>query len=70
MLGIFGNNAAEGGLLTQKFQSIGHEVKGRFASFEIDSLKIALVHADETELLRSLSSTQAYDLVISGHTHN
>ena len=69
MLGVFGNNDAERGLLAQKFQSVGHQVEGRFASPKIDGVKIALMHGDETRLFQSLSTTQAYDLIIFGHTH-
>jgi len=70
MLGVFGNNDAETNILRQRFESLGHEVKGRFMSLEVDGLKAALLHGDEPELLHALSRTQSYDLIVFGHTHS
>lgn len=69
MHGVFGNNDAEIQKLQERFHVQGHEVKGRFASLERDSLRIALLHGDEPELTQSLARTQAYDLIVFGHTH-
>ena len=48
---------------------MGSEIRGKFAEINIDSLKIALLHGEEVELLTSLINTGSYDVVIHGHTH-
>jgi len=35
----------------------------------VDRLRIALLHGDEGELLRSLIDVQGYDVIVHGHTH-
>lgn len=70
MYGVFGNNDAERERLQEKFQTLGHEVKGRFQSIDVDNLKVALTHGDEPELLQALKTMQTYDLVVFGHSHS
>ena len=70
LIGVFGNNDAERDLLKTKFESLGHEVKSRFLSLEIDEVRIGLLHGDEENLLEDLARSQSYDLIISGHTHS
>jgi len=70
LIGVFGNNDAERDLLKAKFESLGHEVRSRFLSMEIDGLRIGLLHGDEENLLEDLAGSQSYDLIISGHTHS
>ena len=70
MIGVFGNNDAEKELLKEKFESLGHEVRSRFLSLEIDNVRIGLLHGDEQNLLEDLTRSQSYDLIISGHTHS
>ena len=70
MYGVFGNNDAEKQLLQSKFQTLGHELRGQFASFKFDEVKIALLHGDEGELLQAITNSQVYDLVVFGHTHS
>jgi putative phosphoesterase len=70
LIGVFGNNDAEKDLLKAKFESLGHEVRSRFLSLEIDELRIGLLHGDEENLLEDLARSQSYDLIISGHTHS
>jgi len=69
MIGVFGNNDAEKELLRKNFESIGMQVRGKFAEVKVDNLKIALLHGEETDLLESLINTSAYDVVMYGHTH-
>ena len=69
MIGVFGNNDAEKELLRRNFNEIGIEIRGRFAEIQVDGLKIALLHGEETELLRSLLNARAYNVVVYGHTH-
>ncbi len=35
----------------------------------VDGLRIALLHGDETELMRSLLELESHDVLVSGHTH-
>jgi len=69
MIGVFGNNDAEKELLRRNFNEIGIEIRGRFAEIQVDGLKIALLHGEETELLRSLLNAGSYNVVVYGHTH-
>jgi len=69
MIGVFGNNDAEKELLRRNFNEIGIEIRGRFAEIQVDGLKIALLHGEETELLRSLLNSRSYNVVVYGHTH-
>lgn len=69
MIGVFGNNDAEKELLRSKFQDIGAAVEGRFAEINTEGLKVAMLHGEETNLLESLINTDAYQLVVYGHTH-
>jgi hypothetical protein len=70
MIGVLGNNDAESDLLKANFESLGHELNGRFTTVEVDGFKIALLHGDETKLLDEIIKSQTYDLVVSGHTHS
>lgn len=69
MVGVYGNNDAEKALLRDRLAEGGHEMRGRFAELRIESLKIALIHGDERELLQSLITSGVYDVVVHGHTH-
>jgi putative phosphoesterase len=37
---------------------------------EIDEVRIALLHGDETAVLDEIVRSQSYDLVVSGHTQS
>jgi len=69
MIGVFGNNDAEKTLLRSMFAQKGQEIRGEFAEVKAGTLKIALTHGDEPDLLQSLSNCGAYDVVVCGHTH-
>lgn len=69
MIGVFGNNDAERTLLRNMFSQKGHEIRGKFAEVKAEDSRIALTHGDEVDLLRSVSTCGAYDVVVYGHTH-
>ncbi len=69
LVGVFGNNDAEKGLLCKKFEDIGAQVKASFAEIKSNHIRIALLHGEETDLLESLVRTNSYDVVVHGHTH-
>lgn len=70
MIGVLGNNDAEKELLKTKFETLGHELRGRYSSVELKGVRIGLIHRDEPTLLDDIIRSQAYDLVVSGHTHS
>jgi putative phosphoesterase len=69
LVGVFGNNDGDRVLLRKKFSEIGAEIRGKFAYVDVDGLKIALLHGDETDLLHSLLELESHDVVVSGHSH-
>ena len=69
MIGVLGNNDAEKIALRDRFAEAGHEIRGRFADVKVDNLRIALIHGDEDEMLKSLINSGGYDVVAFGHTH-
>jgi hypothetical protein len=69
LIGVFGNNDAEHELIKQKFNAIGHEIRGRFADVKAGDMKIAVTHGDEADLLNSLKNSGAYNVVLHGHDH-
>lgn len=69
LIGVLGNNDGSTYLLKKKFAEFGADIRGRFAFDVIDGLRIAVVHGDDRELMRSLLELQSYDILITGHTH-
>ena len=69
LIGVFGNNDGDRLLLRKKFFEIGAEIRGKFAYVTANELKIALLHGDETDLLRSLLEVESHDVVVNGHSH-
>jgi hypothetical protein len=69
MIGIFGNNDGDHELLERRFKEINAEIHGRFAEVVVESVKIAMTHGDELELLNSLIGTECYDVVVHAHSH-
>ena len=69
LIGVFGNNDGDRTLLKKKFAELGADIRGRFAFVLVDGLRIALLHGDQTELMRSLLELESHDVLVSGHTH-
>ena len=69
LIGVFGNNDGDRASLKKKFAELGADIRGRFAFVLVDGLRIALLHGDENELMRSLLELESYDVIVSGHTH-
>lgn len=69
LIGVFGNNDGDRTLLKKKFTELGADIRGRFAFVVVDGLRIALLHGDDKELLRSLLELESHDVLVSGHTH-
>jgi len=69
LIGVFGNNDGDQELLKKRFTELGAEIRGKFAEVKADGLRIALLHGDEIELLRSLIDVESHDVIVHGHTH-
>jgi len=69
LIGVFGNNDGDRELLKKRFTELGAEIRGKFAEVKADGLRIALLHGDEIELLRSLIDVESHDVIVHGHTH-
>ena len=69
LIGVFGNNDGDRELLKKKFAEFGADIRGRFAFVVVDGLRIALLHGDNTELMRSLLELESHDVLVCGHTH-
>jgi len=70
LIGVFGNNDGDRELLKRRFgEHKGLEVRGNFAQITADSVKIALLHGTEEELLKALVDSESFDVVVHGHTH-
>jgi len=69
LIGVFGNNDGDKELLKKRFTELGVEIHGKFAEVMVDGLRIAVLHGDEVELLRSLIDVESYDVIVHGHTH-
>lgn len=69
LIGVFGNNDGDQELLKKRFSELGAEIRGRFAEVIVEGLRIAVLHGDEEELLRSLIHVESHDVIVHGHTH-
>lgn len=70
LIGVFGNNDGDHEFLKKRFADIeAAEIRSNFAEVTADGLKIALLHGEDEELLQSLVSTEYYDIVVHGHSH-
>jgi len=69
LIGVFGNNDGDKELLKKRFTEVGAEIHGNFAEVKVDGLRIALLHGDDVELLRSLIDVESYDVIVHGHAH-
>jgi putative phosphoesterase len=70
LIGVFGNNDGDHEFLKKRFADIEiAEIRGNFAEVIVDGLKIALLHGEDEELLKSLVNTESYDVVVYGHSH-
>jgi hypothetical protein len=70
LIGVFGNNDGDRELLKKRFSECkGLEIRGNFAAVIIDGLRIALLHGDDEELLKTLIESGGFDVVVHGHVH-
>lgn len=67
--GVFGNNDGEKRGLTNAFENIHAEVTEYYCEVEIDNVTFAITHGHISHLLDLLTNSTAYDVVVTGHTH-
>ncbi|MCC7084873.1 MAG: metallophosphoesterase family protein [Pirellulales bacterium] len=65
---VYGN-CDHGQALQLMIDDAGQTCHGRFDSFELDEVKIALLHGDDDRLLRCTIAEGKHQLVCHGHTH-
>lgn len=71
LIGVFGNNDGDRVHLVNMFtQHQGFKMHGAFAKINIDGVKIALLHGDDSELLEALIEDSCFHIIVHGHTHN
>ena len=68
LIGVFGNNDGERDNMNKLLAGM-MEVKGDFFEIELDGIKIAIYHGTILPLVKALTYSQLYDLVLVGHTH-
>jgi putative phosphoesterase len=66
LIGVFGNNDGERLYLTKRFEKIG-VIYPDHHEFEFDGKRGVVMH--EPKFIDALVKSEAYDLIIYGHTH-
>ena len=66
---VFGNVDYDRDVLRQAIVEAGHHCHERFGSLELEGRRIALLHGDDTKMLREAAESGTWDLVCYGHTH-
>lgn len=69
LFGVFGNNDGEIIGLKEKFAQMGASIKAGQSVILIESKKIALFHTIAPEIQDSMINSNAFDVIICGHTH-
>ncbi|MGD9856020.1 MAG: YfcE family phosphodiesterase [Planctomycetaceae bacterium] len=66
---VFGNTDCDLVDLRYAIQEAGQSCHERFGDITLDSRRIAMLHGDDTAQLMNSISSQDYDLICYGHTH-
>jgi putative phosphoesterase len=66
---VFGNCDTERASVRQAVYGIGATLHEPFGQLELDGVKLAFVHGDDSGLLRQLIDGGEYAYVFHGHTH-
>lgn len=69
VIGILGNNDGDLLALARILESGKGQLKGRFASLDIDRKRIAVIHGEYAEIPEALARSGMFDVVFCGHTH-
>jgi putative phosphoesterase len=66
---VLGNVDDDPDDFSEAIRAAGGTFHGRFGSLELGGTRIALLHGDDTRLLRQTIAEGRHDLVCHGHTH-
>ncbi len=66
---VFGNCDHDRALLRQRIKQAGQTIHEPYGSLEIEGVRIAFTHGDDSLLLQELIVAEKWDLVCHGHTH-
>jgi len=66
---VFGNCDTERTSLRQAIHGIGETLHEGWGHLELDGVKIAFLHGDDTRLLRDVEHSGHFDFLFHGHTH-
>ncbi|MCA9042291.1 MAG: YfcE family phosphodiesterase [Planctomycetaceae bacterium] len=66
---VFGNVDKEKSHLQSTIEGLGQTCWGEFGEIQVGEFRIAFTHGHDTVLLDRLSTSGAFDIVCSGHTH-
>lgn len=70
LIGVFGNNDGDHELIREKVsENPNMEIRGFFAQVMVDSLRLAMIHGSDLELLNAIVECGGFDIIIHGHTH-
>jgi len=69
VIGLIGNNDGDLLALRRVMDEIKGELRGDFASLDIDGKRIAAIHGTYNPVVEALSKCGLYDFVLYGHTH-
>ena len=66
---VFGNCDWERAALREAMTAVGATLHEPFGNLELDGVKLAFVHGDDSDLRRDLERSGAFDFLFYGHTH-
>jgi putative phosphoesterase len=66
---VFGNCDIDKGPLRAAMADIGATLHDHFGSVELEGVKLAFLHGDNTTLMRDVERSGYYDFLFYGHTH-
>jgi len=66
---VFGNCDIDKGALRAAMADIGATLHDHFGSIEMEGVKLAFLHGDNTTLMRDVERSGYYDFLFYGHTH-
>ncbi len=66
---VFGNCDIDKGPLRAAMADIGATLHDHFGSVELEGVKLAFLHGDDTKQMRDVERSGYYDFLFYGHTH-
>ncbi len=66
---VFGNCDSDKAALREAMADIGATLHEHFGNLELEGVKLAFLHGDDTRMLRDVERSGHYDFLFYGHTH-